>query len=37
MSNKKPLVLLGLNEVNFEYIQHYISLGHLPNLKKLFE
>lgn len=37
MSKKQPLILLGLNEVNFEYIQHYISLGHLPNLKKLFE
>lgn len=34
---KQPLILLGVNEVNFEYIQHYISLGHLPNFKKLFE
>lgn len=37
MSDTKPLILFGLNEVNFEYIQHYISLGYLPNFKKLFE
>ncbi len=36
-SSKNPLILLGLNEVNFDYIQHYISLGYLPNFKKLFE
>jgi len=34
---KQPLILLGLNEVNFEYIQHYIARGYLPNFKKLFE
>ncbi len=36
-SNSKPLILLGLNEINFEYIEHYITHGHLPNLKKLLE
>ncbi len=35
MVNKKPLILLGLNEINFEYIEEYIAQGHLPNLKKL--
>lgn len=36
-NSKNPLILLGLNEVNFDYIQHYISLGYLPNFKRLFE
>lgn len=29
-------ILVGLNELNFEYIKYYISEGWLPNLKKLF-
>ena len=34
--NKKT-ILLGLNELNFEYIEHYIKSGSLPNFKQLFE
>lgn len=30
-------ILVGLNELNFEYIKYYISQNHLPNFKKLFE
>ncbi|PZX50259.1 hypothetical protein LV84_04059 [Algoriphagus ratkowskyi] len=29
-------ILVGLNELNFEYIKYYISKGWLPNFKKLF-
>ncbi|WP_268123048.1 alkaline phosphatase family protein [Roseivirga pacifica] len=36
MQNKK-LILLGLNELNLEYVENYISKGHLPNFKHLFE
>lgn len=35
MSNK--LLLLGLNEINFEYLEFYISKGFLPNFKNFFE
>lgn len=31
------MILLGLNELNFDYIKYYINLGLLPNFKKLFE
>ncbi|WP_346238511.1 hypothetical protein ABDK00_008320 [Niabella insulamsoli] len=29
-------ILLGLNELNFDYIKKYTVSGHLPNFKKLF-
>ena len=31
----KP-ILLGLNELNFDYIKFYINQGLLPNFKKIF-
>ncbi len=31
------LLLLELNEVNFEYVQHYVDLDLLPNFKTLFD
>jgi hypothetical protein len=34
---KSKTILLGLNELNFDYIQFYINEGLLPNLKKLFD
>ena len=34
---KSKTVLLGLNELNFEYIRFYINRGLLPNFKKIFE
>ena len=34
---KKKTILLGLNELNFDYVKFYISKGLLPNFKKLFE
>ena len=30
-------ILLGLNELNFDYIKFYISKDLLPNFKKIFE
>lgn len=30
-------ILLGLNELNFEYIKLYVNQGLLPNFKKIFE
>lgn len=30
-------VLLGLNEINFDYVKHYASKGLLPNLEKLLQ
>ena len=30
-------ILLGLNELNFDYIKFYINQGVLPNFKKIFE
>ncbi len=30
-------ILIGLNELNFTYIEYYISKGLLPNFKKYFE
>ena len=33
---KKKTILLGLNELNFEFIKYYINLGLLPNFKNLF-
>lgn len=32
----KKSILLGLNEINFEFIQEYINKGYLPNFKRLF-
>ncbi len=29
-------ILLGLNEINFEFVQAYINNGYLPNFKQLF-
>ena len=34
---KKQTILLGLNEINFDYIKFYISKGLLPNFKRLFD
>lgn len=34
---KNKTILLGLNELNFDYIKFYINDGLLPNFKKLFE
>lgn len=33
----KKTILLGLNELNFEYIKYYIKKGSLKNFKKLFD
>lgn len=34
---KIKTILLGLNELNFDYINYYIDKGLLPNFKKIFE
>ena len=34
---KTKTILLGLNELNFDYIKFYIDLGLLPNFKRIFE
>jgi hypothetical protein len=34
---KNKTILLGLNELNFDYIKFYINQGVLPNFKKIFE
>jgi hypothetical protein len=34
---RKKTILLGLNELNFEFIEKYIELGLLPNFKILFD
>ena len=34
---KNKIILLGLNELNFEFIKFYINKGLLPNFNKLFE
>ncbi|MGB0981154.1 MAG: hypothetical protein ACPGUH_03550 [Winogradskyella sp.] len=36
MASKK-IILLGLNELNFDYIKHYVKQGLLPNFKHVFE
>lgn len=33
----KKLILLEYNEINFEYLERYISRGHLPNFRKVIE
>lgn len=35
--NKQKTILLGLNELNFDYIKFYINQGLLPNFKTLFK
>ena len=37
MPVKNNTILLGLNELNFDYIKFYINQGLLPNFKKIFE
>lgn len=34
---KTKTILLGLNELNFDYIKFYINKGLLPNFKKIFD
>jgi hypothetical protein len=34
---KNKTILIGLNELNFDYIKSYIEQGLLPNFKKIFE
>jgi hypothetical protein len=34
---KNKTILLGLNELNFDYIKFYINQGLLPNFKRIFE
>ena len=34
---KNKTILLGLNELNFDYIKSYFEQGLLPNFKKIFE
>jgi len=34
---KNKLILLGLNELNFDYVKFYIDQDLLPNFKKIFE
>lgn len=34
---KNKTILLGLNEINFDYIKFYVNQGLLPNFKKIFE
>jgi len=34
---KNKTILLGLNELNFDYIKFYLNQGLLPNFKKIFE
>ena len=36
-SSRQKTVLLGLNELNFEYIQEYINQGYLSNFSALFK
>jgi len=31
----KKIVLLGLNELNFDYIKYYINQGELSSFKRL--
>jgi hypothetical protein len=36
MTDQKPLILLGLNELNFDYARWYAERGHLPTFDALF-
>src|SRR5690242_10346720 len=33
---REKIILIGLNEINFSYVEEYIKLGYLPAFKKLF-
>lgn len=33
----KNTILLGLNELNFKYVEHYFQEGHLKNFRRLFK
>ena len=33
----KKVVFLGINEVNFAFIERYIAKGHLPNFARLID
>lgn len=35
-SSTRPVILLGLNEVNFDFVRAYAAEGRLPNFKRLF-
>jgi len=35
-NNNQPLILLALNEVNFEYLKAYAAKGDLPNFARVF-
>lgn len=37
MINKQKTILVGLNEINFDYVNYYIKKGILPNFKKTFK
>ncbi|MEM6780548.1 MAG: glycosyltransferase family 4 protein, partial [Pseudomonadota bacterium] len=37
MNAKQPVILLGLNEVNFDMVHAYADEGHLPHFKALFD
>lgn len=34
---KKKVILLGLNEINFEFVKSYCAQGHLPHFKKFID
>jgi len=36
ISMREKIILIGLNEINFSYVEEYIKLGYLPAFKKLF-
>ncbi len=35
LGDTRPLILFGMNEVNFDYMQAYMAKGHLPTLVRL--
>lgn len=37
MPRAKPLILLGLNELNFDYVRYYADRGLLPTFQHIFE
>ncbi len=37
MITSQPLILLGLNELNFDYVRYYAERGHLPAFQKVFD
>jgi Type I phosphodiesterase / nucleotide pyrophosphatase len=36
-SHLTPIILLELNEINFDFVQKYIAFGRLPNFRKLIQ